>query len=142
MAARVGGMVGGRILTVEYVTREISRVDVAGLLAQIAERVRPADIEAVVARVARWAAAQLPVGSAADLGAWMRRLLLTQPVAPVLAEVIDVARRHGWDERLVEALARTLVETLDRPDVRRAVGELVDEVVEATGDASASTRAS
>ena len=129
MAARVGGMVGGRILTVEYVTREISRVDVAGLLAQIASRVRPADVEAGVARVARWAVDQLPPGSAADLAAWMRRVLLTQPIAPVLADVMDAARRHGWDERLVEALARTLVETLDRPDVRRAVGELVDEIV-------------
>jgi hypothetical protein len=47
----------------------------------------------------------------------------------VLAEIVDVAHRNGWDQRLVEALARALVETLDRPDVRDAVGELIDEVV-------------
>ena len=129
MAARVGGMVGGRILTTEYVTREISRVDVASLLAQVAERVKPADIEPLVATVARWAAAQLPAASATELVSWIRRLLLSHPVAPVLAEIADVAHRNGWDQRLVEALARTLVETLDRPDVRDAVGELVDEVV-------------
>ena len=129
MAARVGGMVGGRILTTEYVTREISRVDVASLLAQVAGRVKPADIEPLVATVARWAAAQLPAGSATELVSWIRRLLLSHPVAPVLAEIADVAHRNGWDQRLVEALARTLVETLDRPDVRDAVGELVDEVV-------------
>ena len=129
MAARVGGMVGGRILTTEYVTREISRVDVASLLAQVAGRVKPADIEPLVATVARWAAAQLPAGSAAELVSWIRRLLLSHPVAPVLAEIADVAHRNGWDQRVVEALARALVETLDRPDVRDAVGELVDEVV-------------
>jgi uncharacterized membrane-anchored protein YjiN (DUF445 family) len=129
MAARVGGMVGGRILTTEYVTREISRVDVATLLAQIAGRVKPADIEPLVATVARWAAAQIPPGSATELVSWIRRLLLTHPIAPMLADIADVAHRNGWDQRLVEALARTLVETLDRPDVRNAVGELVDEVV-------------
>ena len=129
MAARVGGMVGGRILTTEYVTREISGVDVASLLAQVAERVKPADIEPLVATVARWAAAQLPAASATELVTWIRRLLLSHPVAPVLAEIADVAHRNGWDQRMVEALARTLVETLDRPDVRDAVGELVDEVV-------------
>ena len=129
MAARVGGMVGGRILTTEYVTREISRVDVASLLAQAAARIKPADVEPLVATIARWAAAQLPAGSATELVSWMRQLLLTHPISPVLAEIADVAHRNGWDQRLVEALARTLVETLDRPDVRDAVGELVDEVV-------------
>ena len=129
MAARVGGMVGGRILTTEYVTREISRVDVATLIAQVAGRVRPAEVEPLVATVARWAAAQLPDASVAELVAWMRRLLLGHPIAPVLAEIVDAAHRNAWDQRLVEALARTLAETLDRPDVRDAVGELVDEVV-------------
>ncbi len=48
MAARVGTMVGDRVLTKEYVTREVSRVDIADLLARAAERVRPADLESVV----------------------------------------------------------------------------------------------
>jgi uncharacterized membrane-anchored protein YjiN (DUF445 family) len=104
-------------------------VDVASLLAQVALRVKPADVEPIVATVARWAAAQLPAGSATELVSWIRRLLLSHPLAPVLADIVDVAHRNGWDQRLVEALARALVETLDRPDVRDAVGELVDEVV-------------
>jgi uncharacterized membrane-anchored protein YjiN (DUF445 family) len=130
MAARVGDMVGGRILTTEYVTREIARVDVAGLLAQLAERVKPADVEPVLRTVARWVAAQLPPESATELVAWLRRLFLSRPVAPLIAELLDVVHRIGWDQRVIEALARTLVETLDRPDVRRAVGDLVDEVIE------------
>ena len=130
MAARVGGMVGGRILTTEYVTREIARVDVAGLLAQIAERVKPADLEPIVRTVARWVAAQLPAESATEIVSWLRRLFLSRPVSPLIAELLEVVHRIGWDQRLIEALARTLVETLDRPDVRRAVGDLVGEVLE------------
>jgi len=129
MAARVGSMVGGRVLTAEYVTREISRVDIASLLAYAAERLKPADLESVVGVVARWVAGQLPPGSATELVAWLRRLLLSRPVAPLLAEALEVARRNGWDQRLIETLARTLVETLDRPDVRDAVAGLIDEVV-------------
>jgi uncharacterized membrane-anchored protein YjiN (DUF445 family) len=130
MAARVGGMVGGRILTTEYVTREIARVDVAGLLAQLAERVKPADVEPILRAVARWVATQLPPESATELVSWLRRLFLSRPVSPLIAEVLEVIHRIGWDQRVIEALARTLVETLDRPDVRRAVGDLVDEVLE------------
>jgi uncharacterized membrane-anchored protein YjiN (DUF445 family) len=129
MAARVGGMVGGRILTTEYVTREISRIDVASLLAQLADRVKPADVEPVVRTVARWVAKELPPASATEIVSWLRRLLLGRPVSPLIAEILDVVHRIGWDQRLIEALARTLVDTLDRPDVRRAVGELVDEVL-------------
>src|SRR5580765_4889682 len=129
MAARVGGLVGGRILTTEYVTREISRVDVASLVAQAAARIRPADIEPLVASVARWAAAQIPPGAGTELVSWVRGLLLSRPLAPILAEIADVAHRNGWDQRLVDALAQTLVDTLDRPDVRAAVRDLADEVV-------------
>src|SRR5439155_14380256 len=43
MAARVGTMVGSRVLTREYVTQEIERVDLAGLLARGAERVTRQD---------------------------------------------------------------------------------------------------
>jgi uncharacterized membrane-anchored protein YjiN (DUF445 family) len=111
------------------VTREISRVDVASLVAPAAARIRPADIEPLVASVARWAAAQIPPGAGTELVSWVRGLLLSRPLAPILAEIADVAHRNGWDQRLVDALAQTLVDTLDRPDVRAAVGDLADEVV-------------
>ncbi len=130
MAARVGTMVGDRVLTTEYVTREVSRVDVADLLARAAERVGPGDVEGVVAAVARWAAAELPPDSAVGLVAWLRRLLLAQPAAPFLADLLDLARRHGWDQRVIEALADTLVAALERPDFREALADLVDGVVE------------
>src|SRR6185503_13028428 len=39
MAARVGTMVGDRVLTKDYVTSERERVDVADLLARAAERI-------------------------------------------------------------------------------------------------------
>src|SRR4030095_10363681 len=54
MAARVGSMVGDRVLTKEYVTQEVARFDLAELLARGAERVKPADLEAGLRRVARW----------------------------------------------------------------------------------------
>src|SRR5215468_2464593 len=130
MAARVGSMVGGRVLTTEYITREIARVDVASLIARAAERVKPSDLESAVALIARWAAGQLPPESAIGLAAWLRRLLLDRPLAPLLAEIVEVAHRNRWDDRLVEALARALVETLDRPEVRDAIGELLDGVVD------------
>jgi uncharacterized membrane-anchored protein YjiN (DUF445 family) len=129
MAARVGTMVGDRVLTTEYVTREIAQVDVAGLLARAAGSVETRDVQAVVGAVARWTAGQLPPESAAELVGWLRRLVLTRPASPILADLVDIARRHGWDERAVDALAGLLVKALERPDVRNAVGELVDGVV-------------
>src|SRR5262245_8779512 len=129
MAARVGSMVGGRVLTTEYVTREISRVNVAALLLQAAERIKPADLQAALSSVTRWAAGQLAPRSTAELVAWLRSVLRGRPVAPLLADVLDVAHHQGWDQRMIEALARALAETLDRPDVRDALAELVDDVV-------------
>ena len=129
MAARVGTMVGDRVLTTEYVTREIAQVDVAGLLARGAASVETRDVQAVVGAVARWTAGQLPPEAASELVGWLRRLVLTRPASPILADLVDIARRHGWDERAVDALAGLLVNALERPDVRAAVGELVDGVV-------------
>lgn len=129
MAARVGTMVGDRVLTTEYVTRELSRLDVAALLARAATRIKPADLEAVVGAVARWAVAELPPESTRDLMAWLRRFLLARPAAPLLAELLDFARRHGWDQRVIETLADTLVDALERPDFRDAVADLVGDVV-------------
>ncbi len=134
MAARVGSMVGGRVLTTEYVTREIARVDVAGLLAQAAERVTRDDLEAVLGAVTRWAADQLEPASTGDLVGWLQRSLRRRPVAPLLADLLEVAHRHGWDEDVIEAVARTLADTLDRPEVRDALGDLLDGVVESYRD--------
>ena len=52
-AERVGVMVGDRVLTKDYVTREIGRFDLAELLARAAERLQPADLESVVRGMAR-----------------------------------------------------------------------------------------
>jgi uncharacterized membrane-anchored protein YjiN (DUF445 family) len=129
MAERVGAMVGGRVLSTEYVASEIARVDVAGLLARTAERVTPAEMESAVRAAARWASSQLPPDAATDLVAWLRGLLRAHPLAPLLAEAIEIACRQGWDRRALDAVAGVLVAALDRPDFRSAVGDLVDEVV-------------
>src|SRR5262249_3181042 len=47
MAARVGTMVGDRVLTASFVTREIERIDVAEILSWGAERLTRRDLEAV-----------------------------------------------------------------------------------------------
>src|SRR4029453_668741 len=64
-----------------------------------------------------------------DIVAWLRRLLLGRPLAPLLARAIEIAQRQGWDQRAIEALAGALGDALDRPDFRTAVAELVDEVL-------------
>ncbi len=129
MAARVGSMVGDRVLTKDYVTHEVARFDIADVLARAADRVKPEELEAGVRRVARWIADQLSPAATADIVGWTRQLVLEQPVAPVLARAIEIARRQGWDQRAIEALAGALADALDRPDFRAAVGDLVDEVL-------------
>ncbi len=130
MATRVGSMVGDRVLTKDYVTHEVARFDIADLLARAADRVKPEELEAGVRRVARWIADQLSPAATADIVGWTRRLVLEQPVAPMLARAIEIARRQGWDQRAIEALAGALADALDRPDFRAAVGDLVDEVLQ------------
>ena len=129
MAERVGTMVGDRVLTKDYVAREVARFDIADLLARAADRVKPEDLEAVLRAAARWTADQLSPAATADIVSWLRRLLLGQPLAPLLARAIEIAQRQGWDQRAIEALAGALGDALDRPDFRAAVGELVDEVL-------------
>ena len=48
MAERVGVMVGGRVLTKEYVRDEIARVDLADLIARGAERLTRGDLERAI----------------------------------------------------------------------------------------------
>src|SRR5437879_7878568 len=72
MAARVGTMVGSRVLTREYVTQEIEGVDLAGLLARGAERVTRRDLQALTLTLGRWAAAELTPRAAGDLAVRLR----------------------------------------------------------------------
>ncbi|HSE04280.1 MAG TPA: DUF445 domain-containing protein [Methylomirabilota bacterium] len=129
MARRVGTMVGDRVLTKDYVTHEIARFDIADLLARAADRLKPADLEAAVRAVARWAAEQVTPSATGDAAIWLTRLARANPIAPLLATAIEIARKQGWDQRLIEAVAAALIEALDRPDFRTAVGDLVDEVL-------------
>src|SRR5262245_14663858 len=129
MAARVGVMVGDRVLTKEYVTREVGSLDIGDLVARGAERVSRQDLEAVTATVARWAADEVPPSAAADLLERLRALLVEQPVVPTLATALEIAHEYGWDQRIVTALARALADGLERPELRATLGEVVDDLL-------------
>jgi uncharacterized membrane-anchored protein YjiN (DUF445 family) len=131
MAQRVGTMVGDRVLTKEYVAREIARFDLAELLARGAERVHASELETVVRGMARWAADQVSPTATGEVATWLARMARTTPIAPLLASGLEIARKQGWDQRLIEATAAALIEALERPEVRHAVGDLVDEVLAA-----------
>src|SRR2546428_12924604 len=92
MAARVGTMVGSRVLTREYVTQEIERVDLAGLLARGAERVTRQDLERLTLTLGRWVAGQLTPRAAGDLAVRLHALLVGRPAAPTLPSALEVAR--------------------------------------------------
>ncbi len=133
MAARVGTMVGDRVLTKQYRGgRDRARSTSATLIARAAARLTRGDLEPRPARVARWLADQLPpqavgtICSSAAAAAPARR-----PWAPTLAAALEIARARGWDQRLVDVgLPRALAEALERPAFRAAVGELVDDLLQ------------
>jgi uncharacterized membrane-anchored protein YjiN (DUF445 family) len=129
MAERVGVMVGGRVLTKDYVREEIGRVDLADLLARAAERVSPADLERATRIVAGWAADQLTPATTAELLSRVRRALAAQPVAPFLATALRVARRQGWDQRMIDGALAVLAEAMERPEFRETVGEVIDDLL-------------
>jgi uncharacterized membrane-anchored protein YjiN (DUF445 family) len=129
MAERVGVMVGGRVLTKDYVREEIGRVDLADLLARAAERVSRADVERATRLVAGWAGQQLTPVTTAELLARARRALVRQPVAPLLAAALRVARRQGWDQRLIDGALAVVAESMERPEFRHAVAEVIDELL-------------
>ncbi|OLC14914.1 MAG: hypothetical protein AUH29_09270 [Candidatus Rokubacteria bacterium 13_1_40CM_69_27] len=129
LAQRVGTMVGDRVLTREYLVLEIDRMDLAEWVARGAERVTRADLEAATRTLLGWAAREAPVASAGELVGRLQRLLVAQPVARTLATALELGRQHGWDRRVIGALARALADALERPELRRTVGELVDEVL-------------
>jgi uncharacterized membrane-anchored protein YjiN (DUF445 family) len=129
MAARVGTMVGDRVLTKEFVTQEIARLDLSGLLAEGAERATRRDIESATHTVAQWLTREVPPQAIGDLAARLQAFLAGYPAAPLLARALEAARDHGWDERIISVLAQALRDALHRPDVRAAVTEIVDEVL-------------
>src|SRR4030095_17245621 len=93
MAERVGVMVGGRVLTKDYVREEIARIDFADLLARGAERISRADLDTATRTAARWAGEQLTPAATAELLARARRALVHAPMAPPRATPRR-ARRH------------------------------------------------
>jgi uncharacterized membrane-anchored protein YjiN (DUF445 family) len=129
MAERVGVMVGSRVLTKDYVREEIGRVDLADLLARGAERVSRADVERATRIVAAWAAEQLTPATTVELLSRVRRALVGQPLAPLLAAALRVVRRQGWDQRLIDGAFTVLAESMDRPEFRQAVGEVLDDLL-------------
>jgi uncharacterized membrane-anchored protein YjiN (DUF445 family) len=129
MAARVGLMVGGRVLTKEYVREEIERIDLAELVARGAERISRADLDYATRLVADWAAEQLAPATTTELLSRVRRALAGQPVAPLLATALRVARRQGWDQRLIDGGLRVVADAMERPEFRAAVGEVIDDLL-------------
>ena len=129
MAARVGTMVGSRVLTKEYVTQEIARVDVAALIARGAERLTSRDFDVATRELARWLADEMSPKAAGDMITRLRDLLLDRPLAPALATALQMVHRYEWDQRIVTALAGALAEAFDRPAFRATVGELVDDLL-------------
>ena len=129
MAARVGTMVGSRVLTKEYVTQEIARVDVAALIARGAERLTSRDFDVATRELARWLAEEMSPKAAGDMITRLRDLLLDRPLAPALATALQMVHRYEWDQRIVTALAGSLAEAFDRPAFRATVGELVDDLL-------------
>jgi uncharacterized membrane-anchored protein YjiN (DUF445 family) len=129
MATRVGVMVGGRVLTKDYVREEIGRVDLADWLARGAERVSRADLERATRVVAGWAAEQLAPATTAELLARGRRALAGQAVAPLLATALRVARHQGWDQRMLDGALTVVAEAMERLEFRTAVGEVIDDLL-------------
>jgi uncharacterized membrane-anchored protein YjiN (DUF445 family) len=129
MARRVGTMVGDRVLTREYVAREIDRLDVAALLARGALRVGRDEIESLTRTSARWLVDELPSLSGTDTVARLLAVIRGWPLAPALARAVELAREQGWDQRIVTALAAALSAALDRPMFRTAVTDVVDDLI-------------
>lgn len=129
MARRVGTMVGDRVLTREYVAREIDRLDVAALLARGALRLTAEEIASITRTAARWLVDELPSVSGADAVGRLRAVIREWPLAPALARGLEVAREQGWDQRAITAAAEAVSAALDRPMFRAAVTDVVDDLI-------------
>lgn len=129
MAERVGVMVGSRVLTKDYVREEISRVDLADLLARAAERVARADLDRATRVVSGWVAEQLTPAAGAELLGRLRRAMVHQPIAPLLATTLRLARGQGWDQRMLDGALAVVTEAMERPEFRAAVGDVIDDLL-------------
>ena len=129
MAERVGVMVGGRVLTKQYVLDEIGRVDLADLIARGAERISPEDLDAATRTVADWAVEQVTPTAASELMARLRSMLAEQPTAPTLAAALRIARQNGWDRRVVQGLVNVLADAMERPEFRSTVAEVIEDLM-------------
>jgi uncharacterized membrane-anchored protein YjiN (DUF445 family) len=129
MAERVGVMVGGRVLTKEYVMDEIGRVDLADLIARGAERLSREDLDMATRAVADWAVEQLTPAAASELMARLRSMLAEQPAAPTLAAALRIARQNGWDRRVVQGLVNALADAMERPEFRATIAEVIEDLI-------------
>jgi uncharacterized membrane-anchored protein YjiN (DUF445 family) len=130
MAARVGTMVGDRVLTQRYLRDEIARLDLGEALARLSQRVTRGDLQTATRLVARWLAEQVPPQAIGDLLERLRQLLLGRSWAATLASALDFAREHKWDERVIASGCRALADALERPALRTAVADLVDDLLQ------------
>lgn len=129
MASRVGNMVGNQVLTREYVSREISRLDVGDVIARGAEHLTRADLDAATRHIAAWITERLLALPAGDLGSLTRWLIAEWRIAPSLATALDVAREQGWDRRLIDGVAHVLAEAIKRPAAHEVITKIVDDLL-------------
>jgi uncharacterized membrane-anchored protein YjiN (DUF445 family) len=130
MAARVGRMVGDRVLTKQYVAEELGRLDLGDLVARAAARLTPGDLEAATRLVARWLVGQIPPHAVHELLERARQLLAARAWAPTVASALEVARERGWDAHLVGTAFRALADALERPAMSAAVADLVGDLLQ------------
>src|SRR6266852_4787892 len=135
MAARVGTMVGSRVLTKEYVAQEVAGVDVASLIARAAERLTTRDLDAATRELARWLAAELSPKVAGDLVTRLRDLLLDRPpfrstVGELVSDLLARYReRMGTYPRFWLGVA-SLLGLIDRDRVLGAIQAGLRQVVQ------------
>jgi hypothetical protein len=62
-------------------------------------------------------------------------------VAPLLGAALGVARRQGWDQRLLDGALTVLAGAMERPEFREAVGDVVTTSSRVTASGSPPIRA-
>src|SRR5262245_66452496 len=127
LAKRVGTMVGDRVLTREYLAQELSKLDVATLIARAAEWASRRELEEVTRMLLDWVARELPSTAASEIVTRLQRLLVAQPLAPLIAAGLELARDYGWVERASGSLGHALAEALERPDAQEALAGMRSE---------------
>ena len=137
MAARVGTMVGDRVLTQRYLKDELSTLDLGDALARLSARVTRDDLQNATRLVSRWLAEQVPPQAIGELLERLRQLLLARPWAPRLAAALDFARERRWDEGFIASASRALADVLERPAVGAMIADLVDDLLQRYRDSVA-----